>query len=190
MNAPRLLALSTALPPYALRQAEIERRARSYFAGAAALDLDRLMPVFANAGIDARYSCVPLEWYDRPHGWAERNELYLDHAVRLLERAARGALAKADLAPRQIDAVVTVSTTGIATPSLDARLLNRLGMRADVTRLPVFGLGCAGGVAGLARAADLARAHPGTNVMFLVVELCAVCFRRGASSKKHRGRPM
>ncbi|MGH7012774.1 MAG: type III polyketide synthase [Stellaceae bacterium] len=185
MNAPHLLALSTALPPYALRQAEIESRARGYFAGAAALDLDRLMPVFANAGIDARYSCVPLEWYDRPHGWAERNELYLDHAVRLLERASRACLATAGLAPRQIDAVVTVSTTGIATPSLDARLLNRLGLRADVTRLPIFGLGCAGGVAGLARAADLARARPGANVLFLVVELCALCFRRGDSSKSN-----
>lgn len=185
MNAPRLLALSTALPPYTLRQADIERRARGYFAGAAALDLDRLIPVFANAGIDTRYSCVPVEWYDRPHGWAERNELYLEHAVRLLERATRAALADAGLAANQLDAVVTISTTGIATPSLDARLLNRLGMRPDVTRLPVFGLGCAGGVAGLARAADLARARPGSNVLFLVVELCALCFRRGDNSKSN-----
>ncbi|MDE2228315.1 MAG: type III polyketide synthase [Alphaproteobacteria bacterium] len=185
MNAPRLLALSTALPPFALHQAEIERRARAYFAGAAALDLDRLLPVFANAGIETRYSCVPLEWYDRSHGWAERNELYLDHAVRLLERAARACLAQATLAPGQIDAVVTVSTTGIATPSLDARLLNRLGLRPDVTRLPVFGLGCAGGIAGMARAADLARTQPGANVLFLVVELCALCFRRGDSSKSN-----
>ncbi len=184
-NAPHLLALSTALPPFTLRQAEIERRARGYFAGAAALDLDRLMPVFANAGIETRYSCVPLEWYDRPHGWTERNELYLDHAVRLLERATRSCLSTAALTPAQINAVVTVSTTGIATPSLDARLLNRLGLRSDVIRLPVFGLGCAGGVAGLARAADLARARPGANVLVLVVELCALCFRRGDSSKSN-----
>ncbi|MDE2167165.1 MAG: type III polyketide synthase [Alphaproteobacteria bacterium] len=184
-NAPRLLGLSTALPPFTLRQAEIERRARGYFAGAAALDLDRLMPVFANAGIETRYSCVPLEWYDRPHGWTERNELYLDHAVRLLERATRNCLSTAALTPAQIDAVVTVSTTGIATPSLDARLLNRLGFRSDVIRLPVFGLGCAGGVAGLARAADLARARPGANVLVLVVELCALCFRRGDNSKSN-----
>jgi alkylresorcinol/alkylpyrone synthase len=184
-NAPRLLALSTALPPFALRQADIERRARAYFTGAAALDLDRLMPVFANAGIETRYSCVPLEWYDRPHGWAERNELYLEHAVRLLERASRACLTDAALTPEDIDAVVTVSTSGIATPSLDARLLNRLGLRSDVVRMPIFGLGCAGGVAGLARAADLARARPGTNVLVLVVELCALCFRRGDSSKSN-----
>ncbi len=185
MNVPRLLALSTALPPYPLRQAEIERRARGYFAGAAALDLDRLMPVFANAGIETRWSCVPLEWYDRPHGWAERNELYLENAVRLLERATRACLASARLTPDRIDAVIAVSTTGIATPSLDARLLNRIGLRSDVTRLPVFGLGCAGGVAGLARAAEIARARPGAHVLFLVVELCALCFRRGDGSKSN-----
>ena len=184
-NAPRLLALSTALPPFTLHQADIEHRARGYFSGAAALDLERLMPVFANAGIETRYSCVPLEWYDRPHGWAERNELYLEHAVRLLERATRACLADAALKPDDIDAVVTVSTSGIATPSLDARLLNRLGLRSDVVRMPIFGLGCAGGVAGLARAADLARARPGTNVLVLVVELCALCFRRGDSSKSN-----
>jgi len=184
-NVPRLLALSTALPPFVLRQADIEHRARAYFAGAAALDLERLMPVFANAGIETRYSCVPLEWYDRAHDWAERNELYLEHAVRLLERAARSCLAATALAPDQIDAVVTVSTTGIATPSLDARLLNRLGLRSDVIRLPIFGLGCAGGVAGLARAADLARARPGAHVLFLVVELCALSFRRGDNSKSN-----
>jgi alkylresorcinol/alkylpyrone synthase len=184
-NVPRLLALSTALPPFVLRQADIERRARAYFTGAAALDLDRLLPVFANAGIETRYSCVPLEWYDRAHGWAERNELYLEHAVRLLERAARACLAAAALAPDQVDAVITVSTTGIATPSLDARLLNRLGLRPDVIRLPVFGLGCAGGIAGLARAADLARTRPGANILFLVVELCALCFRRGDNSKSN-----
>ncbi|MGH7715359.1 MAG: type III polyketide synthase, partial [Vulcanimicrobiaceae bacterium] len=184
-NTPYLLGLSTALPPFVLRQADIERRAHGYFASAAALNLDRLMPVFANAGIETRYSCVPLEWYDRPHGWTERNELYLEHAVRLLERATCACLAEAALTPEEIDAVVTVSTTGIATPSLDARLLNRLGLRSDVIRMPIFGLGCAGGVAGLARATDLARARPGTNVLVLVVELCALCFRRGDSSKSN-----
>jgi len=182
---PRLNALATAVPPFVLRQAEIERRARGYFAGSAALDLDRLLPVFANAGIDTRYSCVPLEWYDRLHGWADRNALYLEQATQLLDKAARQVLARAGLAPEAIDAVVTVSTTGIATPSLDARLMDRLGLRRDLRRLPVFGLGCAGGVIGLARAADLARANPGARVLLLVVELCALCFRKGDPSKSN-----
>jgi alkylresorcinol/alkylpyrone synthase len=86
---------------------------------------------------------------------------------------------------RDLDAVVTVSTTGVATPSLDALLANRMGMRPDIVRLPIFGLGCAGGVLGLARAADLARARPGNTVLFLVVELCALSFRRDDLTKSN-----
>jgi len=182
---PRLLALATAVPPFRLAQAEIQNRARGFFVGANALDIDHLLPVFANAGIDARYSCVPLEWYDRSHGWAERNSLYLSNSLALLEKASRQALARAGLAPEEIDGVVVVSTTGIATPSLDAMLMGRLGLRADIRRLPVFGLGCAGGVLGLARAADLARAWPGARILFLVVELCALSFRRSDASKSN-----
>ena len=182
---PRLLSLATSVPPYALGQKEVAERARAIFGGETKGELDRLMPVFANAGIERRYSCVPIEWYERPHGWVERNALYLEHATRLLEKAARRALDEAHLAPRDIDAVVCVSTTGIATPSLDAVLAGRLGLRSDVRRLPVFGLGCAGGVIGLARAGELARAAPGSRILFLVVELCALSFRKHDISKSN-----
>ncbi|HUH86032.1 MAG TPA: 3-oxoacyl-[acyl-carrier-protein] synthase III C-terminal domain-containing protein [Stellaceae bacterium] len=182
---PRLLALSTAVPAYALGQEEVADRARRLFAERSAADLDRLMPVFANAGIERRYSCVPIDWYERPHGWTERNALYLENAVNLLERAARTALRNAELSPAEIDAVITISTTGIATPSLDAMLMDRLELRRDVKRMPIFGLGCAGGVIGIARAADLARAAPGTRVLLLVVELCALSFRRNDVSKSN-----
>jgi alkylresorcinol/alkylpyrone synthase len=182
---PRLLALGCAVPPYELGQDAVAVRARHLFAAVARGELDRLMPVFANAGIERRYSCVPIDWYEQPHGWVERNALYLEHALRLLEAAARDALAGARLAPDEIDAVVCVSTTGIATPSLDARLMGRLGMRPDVRRVPLFGLGCAGGVIGLARAAELARAAPRSRVLFLVVELCALSFRKHDVSKSN-----
>jgi alkylresorcinol/alkylpyrone synthase len=182
---PRLISLATAVPPFALGQAEVAERARRLFAASAAIDLDRLMPVFANAGIERRYSCVPIDWYEAPHGWTDRNALYLEHAVRLLDGAARSALAQARLAPRDIDAVVAVSSTGIATPSLDAVLIGRLGLRPEVKRLPLFGLGCAGGVIGLARAADLARASAASRVLLLVVELCALSFRKADVSKSN-----
>jgi alkylresorcinol/alkylpyrone synthase len=182
---PRLLALGCAVPPYVLGQDEVAVRVRHLFPAVARSELERLMPVFAHAGIERRYSCVPLDWYDRPHGWVERNALYLDHALRLLETAARDALSRARLAPDEIDAVVCVSTTGIATPSLDAVLMGRLGLRPDVRRLPLFGFGCAGGVIGLARAGELARAAPQSRVLFLVVELCTLAFRKDDVSKSN-----
>jgi alkylresorcinol/alkylpyrone synthase len=184
-DLPRLVALATAVPPYALGQPEVARRAEHLFAETDPSDLNRLMPVFANAGIERRYSCVPLDWYEDAHGWAERNALYLDHAARLLERAGRDALARAGIGPEAIDAVVAVSTSGIATPGLDARLIDRLGLRRNVRRMPVFGLGCAGGVIGLARAADLVRAAPGSRVLLLVVELCTLAFRKNDVSKSN-----
>jgi alkylresorcinol/alkylpyrone synthase len=184
-RTPHLLSLATAVPPYALGQSDVTTRARHLFAENAAVDLDRLMPVFGNAGIERRYSAVPIDWYERPHGWPERNALYLENAVRLLDCAARDALARAELSPAEIDAVITVSTTGIATPSLDAQVMGRIGLRPDVKRLPIFGLGCAGGVLGLARAADLARAAPGSRVLLLVVELCALSFRKNDVSKSN-----
>jgi len=178
---PRIHAVATALPPYRFSQEDVARRAAGLFDGSFN-NLERLMPVYANAAIETRYSCVPLEWYMADHGFAERNSLYLKHATDLLERAAADCLGKAGLAPADIDTLVTVSTTGIATPSLDALLMERMPFRRDTQRLPIFGLGCAGGVLGLSRAAALAQATPGSRVLFLVVELCALTFRRGDRS--------
>jgi alkylresorcinol/alkylpyrone synthase len=184
MTEPRLLALATAVPPYTLRQSDVRDRARRLFASAGG-DIERLLPVFENAEIETRYSCVPIEWYDAPSGWKDRNRIYLDNAVALLERVTRACLAQAELPAAAIDAIVVASTTGVATPSLDALLMERLGFRRDVQRLPIFGLGCAGGVLGLARAGALARMAPSSHVLFLVVELCALCFRRNDFSKSN-----
>ena len=175
---PRLLGLRTAVPPFKLRQEDVMARARVLFDGRARDELARLLPVFANAGIECRYSCVPLEWYEEFHGWAEKNRLYLDNAVTLMESAALDCLDDAGLDVADVDAIVSVSSSGIATPSLDALLAQRLHMRPDLQRLPIFGLGCAGGVLGLARAAAMAQASPGSKVLLLVVELCGLTFRR------------
>ena len=129
---------------------------------------------------------MPIEWYDRPHNWAERNRIYLTAALDLLEATTLQLLCSAGRAKQDIDAIVVVSTTGIATPSLlDALLIDRMGLRATVRRLPIFGLGCAGGVIGLARAASLAVAAPGETILFLVAELCALSFRRDDFSKSN-----
>ncbi len=179
---PRLLSLATAVPRHRLAQRDVAAIARRIFDGPDG-EIDYLLPIFENAGIAERRSCVPLDWYLEPAGWPERNQLYLDNALDLLAAATRDGLAQAGLEARQVDAIVCVSTTGLATPSLDARLMDRLPFRPDVERLPVFGLGCAGGTLGLARAAALARAKPGSRVLLLVVELCGLTFRANDPSR-------
>jgi alkylresorcinol/alkylpyrone synthase len=111
------------------------------------------------------------------HGWHDRNALYLEASESLFEEAATKAIDRAELRPQDIDGVVTVSTTGIATPSLDARVGPRIGLRDDVRRVPVFGLGCAGGVNGLSTASRMAAAEPGTNWLFVTVETCSISIR-------------
>jgi alkylresorcinol/alkylpyrone synthase len=174
---PRLSGLSTAVPPYVLDQRAVAERALVHFGDLVGDRAERLIPVYGNAGVESRYACVPMEWHAQPHGWRERNAIYLESAVALLERAATDCLAAVGLRARDVDAIVVVSTSGIATPSLDAILVNRLGLRSDVKRLPLFGFGCAGGVLGLSRAADFARLDPDANILFLVVELCSLTFR-------------
>ncbi|HEY4775424.1 MAG TPA: type III polyketide synthase, partial [Xanthobacteraceae bacterium] len=177
-----LLAVATAVPPYVLDQREVAERARGVFKPLFAR-FPQLADVFANAGIDRRYSVRPADWFERPLDWSERTSAYLDGAENLFLAAARAALARAGASARDVDVVVTVSSTGIATPSLEARVGRRLGLRPDVVRVPVFGLGCAGGVAGLALGARLARAEPGKIVLVVVVELCTLAFRRDRAAK-------
>jgi len=185
MTAPvRLVSLSTAVPPYVLRQGEVAPWAQALFA-AHGEDIAHLLPVYDNAGIATRHSCVPLDWYMATGGYKERNRLFLENAVPLLQEAAEACLAEAGIPPSGVDCLVTVCTSGIATPSLGARLMERMPFRSDVQRLPIFGLGCAGGVLGLGRAAALSRSAPGSNVLLLVVELCGLTFRSQDLSKSN-----
>ncbi len=178
----RINAIATAVPPHVLGQDEVALRAGSVFLGP---NFERMRGVYSHAEIATRHSCVPIDWYLDDHGFQERNRLYVDSAVDLLEAAASAALDGAGLAAEQIDGIVVVSTTGIATPSLDALLVERMHLRRDIQRLPIFGLGCAGGVLGLSRTAVLARANPGEHWLFLVVELCGLTFRAADQSKSN-----
>jgi alkylresorcinol/alkylpyrone synthase len=176
VNKVGLLSLATALPAHRIGQAEAKAAGRAMFKGRAAL-FDRLSGTFDNAAIDCRATVAPIDWYGAPHGWAERTALYVEAAEQMFEAAAMLALERAGLAPEEIDGVVFVSTTGIATPSIDARMLPRLGFRRDVARVPMFGLGCAGGVTGLATAARLAAAEPGSRWLLVTVETCSISIR-------------
>ena len=179
----RLLALKSAVPPFPIDQSAAADRAGQLFQKVR--DIERFMPIFVNTGIDKRYSCVPLDWYNESHGWIDRTELFIKNAVNLLEEVTRKLLAEARLKVEDIDTIVVASTTGIATPSLDALVVERLKMRRDIQRLPIFGLGCAGGVVGISRAAAMAEARPGSKVLYLVVELCALTFRKNDTSKSN-----
>lgn len=137
---------------------------------------ERLRPVFRNAGIRTRRFVRPLSWFGEPHSFVEKNEAYVECATELGSRAARLVLDRASLSPADADALFYVNTTGLATPSIDARIMNTLDMRPDVRRTPIWGLGCAGGVAGLARAYDHARAYPTHRVLLVAVELCGLTF--------------
>lgn len=171
-----LLSLATAVPPFALEQDEVADRAEALFA-ARFPEFRRLRAVFRSTGIRKRHSVRPFSWFEQANGWPERAAAFLEGAEALFVEAAERALAEAGVAAGEIDAVVTVSSTGIATPSLEARVMPKLGFRPDILRVPVFGLGCAGGVSGLAVATRLAEARPGTRVLFVAVELCTLAFR-------------
>jgi len=168
--------LATAVPQRTVEQHEAKVRAREAWGGNKAL-FDRLASVFDNAGIARRHIVAPPDWYMQDHGWHDRNALYLEASDELFVEAASAAIEKAGLSPSAIDGVVTVSTTGIATPSLEARAGPRIGLRRNVRRVPVFGLGCAGGVNGLAATARFAAAEPGTNWLFVTIETCSISIR-------------
>ena len=176
MDQVGLLSLATALPPHIVEQSYAKAKARELFGGRKEL-FDRLAGVFDNAGIAKRHIVAPAEWYEGHHGWKERNRVYLDACDALFREAAAVAISRAGLKPAEIDGVVAVSTTGIATPSLDARNGPAIGLRPDVRRVPIFGVGCAGGVNGLATAARLAAADPGSRWLFVTIETCSIAIR-------------
>lgn len=182
---PRLIALATAVPPHAIGQQEARRFAALLFERMLAQGAARLLEVFDHAEIETRYSCMPIEWFSRDHDFAEKNALYIERGLELTQTVAQRALERAGLVPRDVDHLVFVSSTGLATPSLDARLANRMGLRSDFHRTPIWGLGCAGGAAGLARARDFALADPRARVLLVALELCTLTFQRNDLSKRN-----
>jgi alkylresorcinol/alkylpyrone synthase len=177
-----LLSIATAVPPHVITQRDAITGVSEIFSHQFN-DFDRIAAVFASAGIAERHVTRPFDWYFGAHGWPERTAAYLDGAVALFIEAAQRALDRAGITADAVDAVVSVSSTGIATPSIEVRALKTLGFRRDVQRVPVFGLGCAGGVAGLAVGAGLAMARPGGVVLLVAVELCSLAVRRDQATK-------
>lgn len=179
-----MLSVATALPPYRIEQAEMKEFARRMFSDSGR-DIERLMPVFDNSGVQARHFCVPLEWLDEVHSFPEKNALYVKHALELSDGAARGSMVRAGAAPEDIGAIFFFSTSGISTPSLDSKLIFSLGLSEHTRRVPIWGLGCAAGAAGLARAADHARLHPEKLVLLVGAEFSSLTGQRDDLSKSN-----
>lgn len=178
----KLVSVGTAVPPHIIDQRDAALAAHKAFSSRFA-DFERLAKVFESSGIRRRYGVRPIDWYFQTPGWPDRNDAYIDGAGALFVAAADKALHAAHLSAQDVDTIVTVSSTGIATPSLEARVAGQMGFRADVERIPVFGLGCAGGVSGFSIASRLAASRPGSVVLLVAVETCTLAFRMDKLSK-------
>lgn len=183
MRKPSVLAIGTAVPGHSLPQAEIKAFAAALFRSRIN-HIDRLLPVFDHACIKRRHLAKPLAWYSEAHSFAEANAAYAVEALRLAAIAAEEAIRRSGIAAEKIGLLVFVSSTGIAVPTLDARLIQQLGLSLHAARVPVWGLGCAGGVAGLARAAEL-NGGGYEAVLLVAVELCSLTFQREDFSKSN-----
>ncbi len=172
---PTIQAVASAVPAHRVAQEEAVAFARRMF-GDHIRNLDRLLPLFTNAGIETRYFAAPPEWLSEDHNLAEKSALYVQEATKLSAEASTKALSQAGLKPSDVDYIIYVNTTGLATPSIDARLINLLGLRPDVRRTPIWGLGCAGGAAGLSHAHHYALAHPEARILVITTELCGLTF--------------
>jgi len=172
----KLLSLAVATPDNIIPQTEAAETASRLFSDRFQ-DFKYLARVFESTGIRQRHLARPLSWFEQPHGWQDRMAAYAEVASELFRRTATAALQRAGLEAREVDCVVTASSTGLATPSLEARLAGEMGFRGDIERVPIFGLGCAAGVSGLAVATKMARSRPGAVVLFIAIELCSLAFR-------------
>lgn len=174
-GAPHIAGAAVAFTSHRYNQDEVARELTEFTD-------PRFMRFAQTTGVDHRSLALPLSRYPRLSGFTEANDAYLEVAVDLGERAIRSALAEADIEPHEVDTIVMVSSTGIAVPTIDARLMTRIGLRPNVKRVPLFGLGCVAGAAGMARVHDYLRGYPGHVAVLLSVELCSLTLQRDDTS--------
>ena len=173
----KIAGVGKALPPHYYDQETLIAALRRIWARHPH-NLDRLEALHRRLLVGGRHLALPVEEYERLETWGQANDAWIRVAQEVGEAALRDALAAAGLGPADIAALFFVTVTGIATPSIDARLINRMKLPTDITRVPIFGLGCVAGAAGLARAADYVRAWPDRVAVLLAVELCSLTLQQ------------
>ena len=184
-----LLSASHIKLPYQLSQEKIMEFSREIF-GASFKNIERLLQAFKNGQVENRYFSNDLDWFRGDHTFQEKNEVYVKQAVEFGKEAVERCLAnthflKNEIQPKEIDAFFYISSTGIATPTIDARIMNELPFNSHMKRIPIWGLGCAGGASGLSRAFEYCTAFPKAKVIVLCVELCSLTFQKNDISKSN-----
>jgi alkylresorcinol/alkylpyrone synthase len=172
-----IAATATALPPHTITRDDVK-----YYMGRVfdipERRLEAMMSIVDNAQVHKRHAIFPIEYTVEPRALYQTNQEYIEHAIKLGQEVAEKCLERAGLRPEDVDLIITVSCTGFMIPSLDAHLINLMGFRSNVRRMPFTELGCAAGAMALGRAADFIKAHPGGNVLIIAVELPSLTFQR------------
>ena len=180
---PKIVGVATASPKQIISQENIKKFAEKTFSENH--HSEKLMPIFDHANVKKRHFCVDLEWFDHAHSFTEVNDLYIEQALSLSEEAVLKLCDQFNFKTSDFDIIFLISTTGISTPSIDARLFNRIKLNAHIKRVPIWGLGCAGGAGGLSRAHDYLKAYPNHRALILAVELCGLSFQKNDHSKSN-----
>lgn len=186
---PCISSISTYKPPHSLNQDLTTEFARELFSESFH-DIERLIKVFSNGQIDERQFAVPLQWFQEEHSLQERNDLYIELATKYGAAAVQACLSnlyflKENINVAEIDAIILVSSSGISTPSIEARIMNILDFSPHTKRIPLWGLGCAGGASGIARGFEFCKAYPKASVLVVCIELCSLTFQRNDRSKSN-----
>lgn len=184
-----IISIGTSEPAYEQHQDEVKEFVRQIFPRSER-EVERLLPVFENAKVEKRQFVVPREWFSEEHSFVERNKLYQEkavtHSLEAIDRCVENSDFLNQPVPHEaIDAIFFVSSTGISTPSIDAYILNERNFKDNVTRVPIWGLGCAGGASGIARANEWLTVHPEATALVVCVELCSLTFQKNDHRKSN-----
>lgn len=184
-----ICSIGTSIPEYNMNQEEIKELVQKLF-GYTNREIKRLLPVFDHAQIENRQFAVDKTWFEKEHSFEEKNSIYQENAIKYSIEAIDDCLQNdhfltSPIPYEAVDLIIYVSSSGIAAPTIDAFLLNERPFRQDVNRMPLWGLGCAGGAIGLSRGYDWVKAHPEKTALVVCCELCGVTFQKGDHRKSN-----